>query len=232
MTVTSLSDPAVERLTAKERECLERWLGHATAKEIALELGITHHAVEKRLKSARQKLGATSTLEAARQLAAASAPYGRTASQPPELLAAAPPGQDPTDQRVATTRWRHPWLIAGAFSMIVLLASTLALTTAAAPEPAASPQTRVITVDRKDGRGVDLASAAGTVFATLDKNGDKVLSGDELTRPRFQLIRSGGTGGQPAEVNSLSAFDRDGDGRVTEAEFRAGMAGLATLRPS
>ena len=75
---------AVARLTPKERECLDRWLAHATAKEIALDLGITHHAVEKRLKSARAKLGVTSTLEAARLVAAVEG-YGSTVSQSPEL---------------------------------------------------------------------------------------------------------------------------------------------------
>ena len=47
----------ITRLTEREKEALRRWLGHKTAKEIALDLGISHHAVEKRLKMARVKLG-------------------------------------------------------------------------------------------------------------------------------------------------------------------------------
>ena len=34
------SHAAIDRLTPKERECLDRWLSHATAKQIALELGV------------------------------------------------------------------------------------------------------------------------------------------------------------------------------------------------
>ncbi|MBH1943999.1 helix-turn-helix transcriptional regulator [Erythrobacter sp. YJ-T3-07] len=86
MTAHQLSSDAaaVARLTDKERECLRLWLGHATAKEIAIRLGVTHHAVEKRLKSARHKLDVTSSLEAAR-IVARSEGYGGTISGPPEL---------------------------------------------------------------------------------------------------------------------------------------------------
>ena len=59
---------AINRLTAREKEALRAWLEHKTAKQIALELGISHHAVEKRLKMARTKLGVTSSMEAARLL--------------------------------------------------------------------------------------------------------------------------------------------------------------------
>lgn len=57
---------AVQRLTEAERECLKRCLNHQTAKQMALELGISPHAVEKRLKMARAKLGLSSSLEAAK----------------------------------------------------------------------------------------------------------------------------------------------------------------------
>src|SRR3954463_501381 len=57
---------AVLRLTGAERECLKRCLNHQTAKQMALDLGISPHAVEKRLKMARAKLGLSSSLEAAK----------------------------------------------------------------------------------------------------------------------------------------------------------------------
>ena len=57
---------AILRLTKAERECLGRCLSHQTAKQMALELGISPHAVEKRLKMARAKLGLSSSLEAAK----------------------------------------------------------------------------------------------------------------------------------------------------------------------
>ena len=58
--------PAVLRLTTAERECLKRCLNHQTAKQMAIDLGISPHAVEKRLKMARAKLGLSSSLEAAK----------------------------------------------------------------------------------------------------------------------------------------------------------------------
>src|SRR3954465_125981 len=57
---------AILRLTKAERECLKRCLSHQTAKQMALDLGISPHAVEKRLKMARAKLGLSSSLEAAK----------------------------------------------------------------------------------------------------------------------------------------------------------------------
>jgi DNA-binding CsgD family transcriptional regulator len=57
---------AIRRLTKAERECLRRCLSHQTAKQMALDLGISPHAVEKRLKMARAKLGLSSSLEAAK----------------------------------------------------------------------------------------------------------------------------------------------------------------------
>jgi len=44
---------SVARLTEREKVCLRQWLQHKSAKEIAAELCISHHAVEKRLKMAR-----------------------------------------------------------------------------------------------------------------------------------------------------------------------------------
>src|SRR5687768_11172973 len=57
---------AIRRLTIAERECLKRCLNHQTAKQMALDLGVSPHAVEKRLKMARAKLGLSSSLEAAK----------------------------------------------------------------------------------------------------------------------------------------------------------------------
>ena len=57
---------AVLRLTLAERECLKRCLDHQSAKQMAIDLGISVHAVEKRLNMARAKLGLSSSLEAAK----------------------------------------------------------------------------------------------------------------------------------------------------------------------
>ena len=80
----------LSRLTEREKVCLRQWLQHKSAKEIAADLGISHHAVEKRLKLARTKLGATSSLEAARMLGEAEG-YGRAVAQSPDLASGALP---------------------------------------------------------------------------------------------------------------------------------------------
>jgi DNA-binding CsgD family transcriptional regulator len=83
------------RLTEREKECLRRWLKHETAKEIALELGISHYAVEKRLKMARTKLDVSSSLDAARLLAQEEREegYGQAAAQSPDLVSDEPNGK-------------------------------------------------------------------------------------------------------------------------------------------
>lgn len=78
------SDDRLNRLTENEKVCLRHWLQHRSAKEIALDLNISHHAVEKRLKMARMKLDVTSSIEAARLLAAAEG-YDHAAPRTPEL---------------------------------------------------------------------------------------------------------------------------------------------------
>jgi DNA-binding CsgD family transcriptional regulator len=81
---------SLSRLTEREKVCLRQWLQHKSAKEIAADLGISHHAVEKRLKMARIKLGAASSLEAARMLVEAEG-YGQSVPQSPDLVSDALP---------------------------------------------------------------------------------------------------------------------------------------------
>jgi DNA-binding CsgD family transcriptional regulator len=81
---------SLSRLTDREKVCLRQWLQHKSAKEIAVDLGISHHAVEKRLKMARIKLGATSSLEAARMLGEAEG-YGQAVARSPDLVSDARP---------------------------------------------------------------------------------------------------------------------------------------------
>lgn len=55
----------LDRLTAKQCECLELVLQHQTSKQIAQSLGISPHTVNQRLDSARRVLGAATRLDAA-----------------------------------------------------------------------------------------------------------------------------------------------------------------------
>lgn len=61
---------SLKRLTDKEKDCLRRRLNNQTAKEMAIDLGVSPHAIEKRLKMARTKLGVSSSRQASRLLAA------------------------------------------------------------------------------------------------------------------------------------------------------------------
>ncbi len=105
----------IARLTEREKVSLQQWLQHKTAKEIAIDLGISHHAVEKRLRMARIKLGAASSLEAARMLRAAEQ-SGQTVSQSPEVLDRADLGHQVFTQP----------MILGAVAMTLIAAAVLA----------------------------------------------------------------------------------------------------------
>jgi DNA-binding CsgD family transcriptional regulator len=120
----------IARLTEREKVSLQQWLQHKTAKEIAIDLGISHHAVEKRLRMARIKLGAATSLEAARMLRDAEQ-SGRTVSQSPEVPDQADPGHQVFTRPV----------ILGAITMTLIAAAVLAFVaqgTGAPAEPAQS----------------------------------------------------------------------------------------------
>ena len=115
-TIDARMQAALARLTDNEKECLRRRLRQQTAKEMALDLGVSPHAVEKRLKMARTKLGLSSSLEAARLLEA-SEEYQQTGPQTSDLAAAAPRG----DKRF------HRTLTLGAITMSLLIATAIVL---------------------------------------------------------------------------------------------------------
>jgi hypothetical protein len=55
---------------------------------------------------------------------------------------------------------------------------------------------------------LDFGSSASRRFRALDRNGDDIISDDELPRP---------------EAPRLMALDRNGDGEITESEWSEGM---------
>ncbi|MEN3971772.1 helix-turn-helix transcriptional regulator [Sphingomicrobium sp. XHP0235] len=86
-------DSGIDDLSEKEREALRLLLAGHDAKSSARELGISHHAINDRLRSARRKLGTSSSREAALALA-------ETEGETPEPLVHKPLGDDrdyPTD---------------------------------------------------------------------------------------------------------------------------------------
>lgn len=64
-----MKDGRVSDLTAAQREVLRLWLTRKSAKEIGRAIGVTHWAVNERLRSARRVLGVATSSEAAELLA-------------------------------------------------------------------------------------------------------------------------------------------------------------------
>lgn len=199
------SDPTT-RLTEREKDALRRWLDHKSAKEIALELGISHHAVEKRLKMARIKLGAGSSLEAARMLADAEG-YGQTVAAPADL----PPPADPRPS------WHHRPLAIGGLAMLTLTVLGLAL---AAAYPAAEPTEIEIDgdlaklfahLDRDDNGYLESPESPFVAVAFIDPNDGDPRDGEAII----------GNSDDPEQVAEFyTDADSDGDGRVSLDEYR------------
>ena len=120
---------AILRLTTGERECLKRCLDHQTAKEMALDLGVSPHAVEKRLKMARAKLGMSSSLKAAKLVAAADesnhlVPQASGLSGTGTIVEEAP-AAIPHPSITRGERRPSIYVISGAFLMILVAAAAL-----------------------------------------------------------------------------------------------------------
>ena len=250
---TDPSRAAVARLTAKERDCLKRWLGHATAKEIAIDLGITHHAVEKRLKSARQKLDAASSLDAARILARVEG-YGRAVSGLPEVVAGNAPAHSVghAAARPGTPGLlRYAATVPGVIIMSLALAAALAFALSgnrADIEPTSADSLRVTGTSieaRLFKQGDELDEHIDETFDRLDANGSGFIDGPEIAAMRIAVVKSASSDryaifmfrpdpGSSANFPSLSLdrADDDGDGRVSATEYRALVSGeLDRMRP-
>lgn len=199
----------IARLTEREKECLRRWLQHKTAKEIALELGISHHAVEKRLKMARTRLGVGSSLEAARLLAEAEG-YQRAVPRPTDL---------PPMARPVKAWGPHPLAI-GVFAMILLAATAFVLTPAGiATDSEAGP-----TLESSEASDAQLARSTRRTFAHLDADGSGFLERPESPFIRVALLESAtepdaGTAEADRSPDFYAEADRDGDGKVSYAEY-------------
>lgn len=214
---------ALGRLTVGEKECLKRRLRHQTAKEMALDLGISPHAVEKRLKMARAKLGLSSSLEAAR-LMVASERYQQTAPQAPDL-------ETPTP---VADKWFTRPLALGVIGMSILAAIVLAYTaqTNLLADAEASPNAAS---DAPDTPQFVSASASPeqveeylrTFFARFDRDESGFIERSEgpsriELAPRGDADRSGDVlAGQDAWERFLSDNADNGDGKISFAEFRS-----------
>jgi DNA-binding CsgD family transcriptional regulator len=201
LTIDEPTRGALARLTANEKECLRRRLRHQTAKEMALDLGISPHAVEKRLKMARTKLGLSSSLEAARLLAAAEE-YQQNGPQAADL----PPAPPASEKRF------HRPLILGGLVMTLIAAVIIALAaqssggvadSGVAPYPGpsgavAAPSgpagqmkpdefSMLPASEFVDGTPGELRAFAEERFREMDKDGSGFIERDEAPTPQIRL---------------------------------------------
>jgi DNA-binding CsgD family transcriptional regulator len=75
----------VAKLTEGQLDCLRLVNQHLSSKEIAVELGISSHTVDQRIRQALHTLGVERRSQAARIVAQCSEPYQRLIHQPPHI---------------------------------------------------------------------------------------------------------------------------------------------------
>lgn len=189
----------VSRLTSKERECLRRWLNHETAKQIALALEVSHHAVEKRLKSARAKLSVGSSIEAAQMLARVEG-YGQTVSQSPDL----------SDVAISNQKTRSNSLKIGALAMTIILAALATVTL---------QQADLTVPANHDGVTMEAKSFKVHQSGQIDAFNIFRLQGkaDNLEDPTDEELAEYLDG-------QFRKFDRDGSGTIENDEFPTAVA--------
>ena len=78
-------DERVGRLSQGQLDCLLLVDQHLSSKEIAVELGISSHTVDQRIRGALHLLGVERRSQAARMVAQALGPYQRLIHQPPHI---------------------------------------------------------------------------------------------------------------------------------------------------
>ena len=84
----------VAKLTDGQLDCLRLVADHLSSKEIAVELGISPHTVDQRIRQSLQTLGVQRRSQAARLVAHVSEPYQRLIHQSPDIETRAPSGDE------------------------------------------------------------------------------------------------------------------------------------------
>lgn len=213
-----LSTNGLERLTDREKEVLRRWFERKTAKEIALELDISHHAVEKRL-----KMDVGSSHEAARMLAAHEG-YDRAVAGHPDL----------EETRQSPHKLRSKALAIGAIAMIAAAYLALVLIPQGSVVEPSSPR-----ANPPNAAMAKVAQQTRRVFDSLDADGSGFLERPETPLRRMillgpddrldtdrRIVRTARLDppGQPDEAlldEFYLAADQDGDGVVSYTEYHA-----------
>lgn len=108
-----MTQDRIDRLTERQRECLRLLFAHYKPGEIATRLGISTDRVNQHLKGARERLGVSRSIDAARLLAEAETPPSHAVgAQDMGLLKAPSPVDDSDafdggDEPVPMLRERH-----------------------------------------------------------------------------------------------------------------------------
>lgn len=193
-----MNEHRTDTLTPREHEVLQGVLDHKTAKEMAIELGVSHHAVEKRLKRARQKLGATTSLEAARLYRAK---YGQTVSGPTDLHedTAAMPSRSYRERTIRVA------FIVGAIAMLTIAAFFML---SADPEIDA----RVFAMQDKNESGYIeraefLADRSAVTTIRANSGGDS------------QVLENDSAAADAAIARAFNQLDTNKDGRLSKEEY-------------
>nr|WP_257214989.1 sigma factor-like helix-turn-helix DNA-binding protein [Sphingomonas sp. R-74633] len=214
---------AIARLTENEKECLRRRLLPQTAKEMALELGVSPHAVEKRIKMARTKLGVSSSLQAARLLVQAESQS--LVPHAPDLAA----GPEPV-QRLSSTGDRRWWWIGG-IMMSIAIATALALTLhGGAPvlqdAPVPQHQGKRYEGPRVPATPEQAAEFLSSNFDIMDRDKSGYLEIGELPI-RSARVKVGSEPYKPVSLEVAKSMylernDKNGDGKISREEYIAG----------
>lgn len=212
---------ALKRLTDREKDCLRRRLRHQTAKEMAIDMGVSPHAIEKRLKMARTKLGVSSSLQASRLLAASE---GDQTTVP-----------QPSDVDVTLTTREFPGrrsMALGAILMsitVVVIISVMLNTIGPAAESVVIPKPDEIII------------SGPSTFEDLDKDKSGFLEGGEAPsilqvggKPTYKSLPDGmiEVAGDYVTISESKTLrdrfyfeaDINHDGKVSSAEFKGWTA--------
>jgi len=221
-TIDERTREALARLTDNEKECLRRRLRQQTAKEMALDLGVSPHAVEKRLKMARAKLGLSSSLEAARLLKATEE-YQQAGPRTPDLA----PRSGMRKPSFVRPR------ILGVLTMSLLAAAILAYAAqtsapeAAHPAPESPPAPGAAEYVSAIGSPEQVEDYVKTSFERFDRDRSGFI--ERIEGPRSISLNCCGASRADGDVLTGEAAWRrfksdnadDGDDRISYAEYRA-----------
>ncbi len=232
MTIDEHRGAALARLTDNEKECLRRRLRPQTAKEMAIDLGISPHAVEKRLKMARAKLGLSSSLQAARLLAASEG-YEPAVPQPSDLAAASALRQQPGG-RIGSVLIPGV-IVMSLLALLLLVTPQQTMPSARSPAAQSAPLPESVSIDSialRKASPEEIRRFLAESFALMDRDHSGFIERAEAPPLGVGPPHPAGTKppkgepvtwmrGKTGQAAWIAQVDTNDDGKVSEAEFVA-----------